>query len=198
MTDKCSVDECDKPISVKWCKLCNAHYLRRRKYGRTEAITDLSGLRNKFPKEHNSYRSMKARCLCKTDCNYSRWGGRGIKICDRWLEKPNGFKNFLDDMGARPDGATLDRIDNNGDYCPENCRWATVWQQIANTSRIIGKYSGVYYVKNRDRWCADIQVGSMRKTKSFETMEEAIEQRKQWEKEYLYCRQDKGDDTIEV
>ena len=85
-------------------------------------------------KEGNSYRAMKNRCLCKSYRAYHRYGGRGIKICDRWLGK-DGFRHFYEDMGDRPDGYSLDRINPDGDYCPENCRWATQEEQVLNSTR---------------------------------------------------------------
>jgi hypothetical protein len=83
--------------------------------------------------ERNSYHSMVDRCSGKHTRYARRYYGRGITICERWLGD-DGFKNFLADMGPRPPGTSLDRIDNDGNYEPENCRWATASQQQQNTS----------------------------------------------------------------
>lgn len=80
---------------------------------------------------HQSWRGMRERCFSPGHRNYDIYGGRGIAICERWLE----FENFLADMGERPKGKTLDRIDVNGDYEPGNCRWATAAEQRANQRR---------------------------------------------------------------
>ena len=83
-------------------------------------------------REYTSWCEMFTRCRNKKREKYKRYGGRGIKVCDRW----QWFTNFYADMGKRPIGTTLDRIDNDGDYTPENCRWATIQQQMQNHSKL--------------------------------------------------------------
>lgn len=84
--------------------------------------------------EYTSWRDMRSRCKDSYNESYSHYGGRGIKVCDRWNSNDGtGYKNFLEDMGRKPGrGYTLDRINPDGDYCPENCRWASPKEQAMN------------------------------------------------------------------
>lgn len=89
-----------------------------------------SSKNQKVTPEYRSWSSMKKRCLRPETPNYKYWGGKGVIICDRWL---NSFENFLADMGLRPKGTTIDRWPNKrGNYEPGNCRWATPKQQREN------------------------------------------------------------------
>jgi hypothetical protein len=77
---------------------------------------------------HTAWGQMIARCYDPKNPKYPSYGGRGIKVCDRWICR----RLFVEDMGERPDGKTLNRINNDGDYSPENCEWATYSDQAQN------------------------------------------------------------------
>lgn len=81
---------------------------------------------------YNIWIGMKCRCYNKNSDSYKNYGGRGIKVCKRWRES---FENFSTDMGRRPSGKTLDRINNNKGYLPSNCRWASKIDQARNTRK---------------------------------------------------------------
>jgi hypothetical protein len=88
-----------------------------------------NGLTREHGSEYQSYNHMMDRCYNESHPHYKSYGGRGIKVCDRWRES---FQSFLEDMGNRPDGTSLDRRDGDGDYSPENCKWATQVEQNNN------------------------------------------------------------------
>jgi hypothetical protein len=95
-----------------------------------------------FSSTYRSWGMMIQRCTNPKHNWYKAYGGKGIKIATEWLD----FKNFLADMGERPAGKSLDRIDNNLDYCKKNCRWATPLEQARNrTNRRIVEYNGSHY-----------------------------------------------------
>jgi hypothetical protein len=100
-----------------------------------------------------TWQGMMRRCNNPADKNFSLYGGRGIKVCDRWLDP----RNFAKDMGEKPGGCSLDRINPNGDYCSENCRWATPAEQGANkrSNRMIQHEGQVLHMSE---WCRRLGV----------------------------------------
>jgi len=126
----CSIEGCDRPVRAKG--FCNAHYNSWKRYGdplkakRVGSDGGWTGTRT-----HNTYKNMVKRCYYSGHSSYKWYGAKGIGVCDRWRAS---FYNFLEDMGQAPEGMTLDRIDRNEDYGPDNCRWATPAEQIQNSS----------------------------------------------------------------
>jgi len=100
--------------------------------------------------EHNTWRGIKGRCLNQNSHNYADYGGRGITVCERWI---NSFENFFEDMGLKPSSKhSIERIDNNKGYSKENCRWATDTEQCNNRrSSIKIEYNGETYTLRQ--WC---------------------------------------------
>lgn len=132
-------------------------------------------------KEYHSWNSMKNRCNNSNLKEYKNYGGRGITYDKKWED----FREFYKDMGERPEGTTLDRIDVNGNYCKKNCRWATKEEQQRNQRIHKNKYVGISYDKNHKtcKWQAGISYKNKRYANRFKTIEEALNWRKEKEKE---------------
>lgn len=176
MKKLCTIDNCESPAKSK--NMCNKHYLRYWKYNdplyvaKNVGHREYHGLRN--TPEYKSWNMMKNRCNNSNLPEYRYYGGRGIKICEEW---DRSFTAFLNDMGKRPRGTSLDRIDPNGNYEPSNCRWADRYTQATNKRQMITNTSGqtgVYYRKDTNKWQARIESKGKRYSLGcYETLEQA-------------------------
>lgn len=123
---------------------------------------------------YNSWQKMKARCYDPHNNMYQYYGARGIKVCAGW----HHFENFLAYMGERPLGMTLDRINGDEDYTPNNCRWAASTTQARNKrvqSRNVSGVTGVTYRKDSDKWRAMIRIdGKLLHLGTFESFGDAV------------------------
>ena len=146
---KCCIKGCDG--DVQGHNLCRPHYQAWRQnghplhfFGRRSPI--LKG--KSASKEYKTWHSAKRRCTKVAAPSYPNYGGRGIRMCARWMES---FDNFLEDMGAAPTrDHSLDRVDVNGNYEPSNCRWATASQQSRNTRSV--RLSADIVATAKGRW----------------------------------------------
>jgi len=136
----CTIENCQSPVIAR--KFCRKHYLRWYKHGDPNVVFDtLKGIANAAIKNrkhgcwsHELYpvwHSMMARCYKASHHKYKNYGLRGIFVCDEWHD----VRNFIEDMSPRPTGLSLDRINNDGPYSKENCRWATAEQQARNSTK---------------------------------------------------------------
>lgn len=129
----CAFEGCDFTGKVTR-GYCPTHYMRVLRHGDVSVVLQAGNPgreRIKHPL-YGAWSGMINRCCNPQNSSFARYGGRGIKVCDRWR---SDFLHYLEDMGERPDGMTLDRIDPDGDYEPNNCRWADAKTQRENQSR---------------------------------------------------------------
>lgn len=179
----CTVKYCDKTHKAKG--FCNNHYAiyKRGKnphnyFKHTSVSLDTDGKKM----SNKSYHQMKQRCLNPNNPRYSDYGGRGITICDSWIDS---FDNFYKDMGDRPLEKSLDRINNDRGYSPQNCKWSTDEEQVynrRNQHNNTSGYVGISYDKRYGgRWVS--RVNEKRKRiflGSFKNKEEAIKAREKY------------------
>lgn len=148
---------------------CGNEFKTRTSYvksGKTKSCGCLNQLRKtkhnySFHRLYNTWNAMKNRCNNPKDKDYPRYGGRGIKVCDEWLN----IENFINDMyPSYVEGLTLDRKDNNLGYSPDNCRWVSKSTQSQNTRKIISTnksgYRGVSFIKSRNTYQTSICVNN--------------------------------------
>ena len=140
---------------------------------RKEKVGNINRKHSKVKHElYSTWKGMRQRCSNKNSMFYKNYGGRGIEVCSRW----NNFENFLNDMGERPKGKTIDRINNNGNYEPNNCRWASRSTQASNTRQSINiTFKGV--TKSASDWSRSIGGSHLlvsRRLKKGWTIEEAL------------------------
>lgn len=169
VTMKCKIDYC-MSTKILGNGMCGKHYYRFRKYGKDYTANPWHTEDTHHPL-YETWRGMKKRCYDIHNASFPSYGAKGIIVCERWLG-PNGFKNFIKDMGDKPSPShTLDRIDPKGNYAPENCRWLTRIEQNLNQNTTS---STPYIYGKRNYWEVYIRRNGINIKKRCKTLEEAI------------------------
>ena len=143
MSKLCKIENCSGKHKAKG--YCQKHYRRLQRHGDVNEVKCEVGYNNKSHPLYTTWCGMKERCSRPENKAYKYYGGRGIKVCSQW---ENSFQTFLKDMGEKPSPEyTLDRIDNDADYSPENCQWLSMSEQVKKQgARVNNKtgYKGVH------------------------------------------------------
>ena len=187
---KCQVDGCGN--IGKWdnrlLRFCLINFLCYKHYQRYLKTRDAQTVKRVYDKDrvknplYDTYYGIKQRCYNENTKAYKNYGGRGIKMSDEWL---NDFNVFFSDMGQKPTPHhSIERNDVNGNYCKENCRWATPHEQAANTRRS-NKNVGVYFDKTEKRWIGYLEANGKVYRKRFTIEQDAIVYRLFLEIKYL-------------
>lgn len=131
MSKLCKIEDCENPVLAK--DLCSKHRWRMNKYGECSPRLTYGRTHGQSHRTRTyvSWDSMIQRCTNPKTKNWRWYGAMGVAVCDRWRK----FANFYEDMGDRPEGMTLDRINPAGNYEPGNCRWADSLTQGRNKRR---------------------------------------------------------------
>lgn len=189
----CKNPQCNR-TDIKGYGYCHRCYQRYKRNGDTELRLEYNGPRKQYPEEYKSWLAMNQRCNNKNSTYYSLYGGRGITVCKRW-SGAYGFSNFVNDMGRKPSYKktlggmpvySLDRIDSNGIYCKENCKWSN-WKEQESNRRTCKKIPGVNWDIKQKKWRARFRANGCNLNKYFKNYDEAVVQRHKWEKEYPPC-----------
>ena len=142
MERTCKAAGCER-TDIKAKGYCTKHWQRIKRNGDTELRIAFRGPRKDYPREYRIWEGIHERCYQPGNASFSRYGARGVKVCDRW-NGASGFANFIADMGSAPSKKhSIDRIDVNGGYSPENCRFVTAKDQANNrTTNIMITHDG--------------------------------------------------------
>ena len=172
--------DCGKIKTIRSDQLCSGHTQSCGCLQKEKATTHgMSKMR-----AYVSWSAMLNRCNNHSCQAYKHYGGRGITVCERWLK----VENFIADMGERPKRITIERIDNDGNYEPGNCCWATYTIQLRNqriTPRNKTGVRGVSWIKERKRYRVDIMThGKSSFIGNFKNLQQAIKARKEAELKY--------------
>ena len=144
-----------------------------------------SGVKKSHPRIYKAWQSMRQRCNNHNDKSFADYGGRGIRVCDEWNQSAAKFVEWSIANGYK-DGLSLDRKDVNGNYCPENCRWATATQQARNKRIEKTNKTGANGVHmDRGKFRVTIYVDSKKVDLGrYKTLEEAVKARRNGEEKY--------------